>query len=144
MARKHETEAKANKAAAKELAALKAQGQTDAERLAEERDSANTRSWAAIRRAVTAEVKTVAAGLKFQDPGDALRMLDMDDLTNDEGEVDDAAVLAALKTIAASKPYLLAGTGMPGKSGGQIDGGGDPGGEKSVDDFVKEFNKLNK
>jgi len=24
------------------------------------------------------------------------------------------------------------------------DGGGDPGGEKSVDDFVKEFNKLNK
>jgi len=33
---------------------------------------------------------------------------------------------------------------MAGKSGGEVGGGGDPGGEKSVDDFVKEFNKLNK
>jgi len=51
-------------------------------------------------------------------------MLDMDDLTNDEGEVDDAAVLAALKDIAEKKPYLLAGSTMVGKSGGQVTGGG--------------------
>jgi len=125
MSRKHEAEAKANRAAAKELAALKAQDQTDAERLADERDSANSRTWDAIRRAVTAEVKSVAAGLKFQDPADALRMLDLDDLTNDEGEVDDAAVLAALKDIAEKKPYLLTtSTTMVGKSGGEVIGGG--------------------
>ena len=124
MFRKHEAEAKANRAAAKELAALKAQDQTDAERLADERDSANSRTWDAIRRAVTAEVKSVAAGLKFQDPGDALRMLDLDDFADDSGEVDDAAVLAALKAIAEKKPYLLAGSTMVGKSGGQVTGGG--------------------
>ena len=109
--RRHEKDAKTNSAAAKELAALKAQGQTDAERLAEERDSANSRSWAAIRRAVTSEVKSVAAGLKFTDPKDAIQMLDLEALTNDEGEVDDVALLAALKTIAKNKPYLLTTSG---------------------------------
>jgi hypothetical protein len=111
MSRKWEKQAKADSAAAKELATLKAKGQTDAERLAEERDSANTRSWTAIRRAVTSEVKSVAAGLKFTDPKDALAMLDMDALTNDEGEVDDAALMTALKSIAKNKPYLLTTSG---------------------------------
>jgi len=112
MSRKWEKQAKADSAAVKELAALKAKDQTDAERLAEERDSANTRSWTAIRRAVTSEAKSVAAGLKFTDPKDALAMLDLEALTNDEGEVDDAALMTALKTIAKNKPYLLTTSGV--------------------------------
>ena len=36
---------------------------------------------------------------------------DLDALTNDEGEVDDAALLAALKGIAKNKPYLLTTSG---------------------------------
>jgi len=127
--RKHETEAKANRAAAKELAALKAADLSDAERLSEERDAANTRTWAAIRRAVTAEVKTVAAGLKFRDPADALKMLDLEALTNDEGEPDDAAVEAALKEIAKNKPYLLTAAEAS-RSGTQLHGGTGEGANK--------------
>jgi len=105
--RQHEKNAKANSAAAKELAALKAKDQTDSERTATELETANARIKTATRRAVMAEVKSAASTLKFTDPGDALAMLDVDSLTNDDGEVDDAAVLSALKAIAKNKPYLL-------------------------------------
>ncbi len=142
MARKHEREAKSNREAAKELAALKAKDQTETERIAAERDAATERVKTATRRAVTAEVKAVAAGLKFQDPADALRLLDLDDLVDDDGEVDEKAVADALQGIADKKPYLLASTSTTtSRSGGEINGGSTPAGEKSVDDFVAEFNK---
>lgn len=141
MARKHERDAKANRAAAAELAALKAKDQTETERLAAERDAEKARTAKATQRAIRAEVKSAAAALKFKDPGDALRMLDLEDLTDDDGEVDEDAVSEALKKIADAKPYLLDGPAVPPRSGGERPGGGDTSGEKSVDDYVAEFNK---
>ena len=125
MARKHEKEAKQNREAARELAALKAKEQTDAERLAAERDAEREKVKAAVRRAVTAEVKSVASSLKFCDPSDALRMLDLDEYTDESGEVDEAAIRSALEEIAAKKPYLLASSEAPApaRSGGPVGGG---------------------
>lgn len=125
MARKHEKEAKQNREAAKELAALKAKEQTEAERLAAERDAEREKVKAAVRRAVTAEVRSIAASLKFQDPSDALRMLDLDEFTDDSGEVDEKAIKVALETIAEKKPYLLVAPVAltPARSGGPVGGG---------------------
>lgn len=143
MSRKWEKQAKADSAAAKELTALKAKDQTDAERLTAERDSANTRSWAAIRRAVTSEAKSVAAGLKFQDPKDALAMLDLDALTNDEGEVDDVALLAALKAIAKNKPYLLTTSGAGRSAVDHGAGGSGEGGNNRPKSIGEALNRAN-
>jgi len=125
MARKHEKEAKQNREAARKLAAIEAESQTEAERLAAERDAANEKVKAAVRRAVTAEVKAVATALKFQDSSDAIRMLDMDEFTGDDGEVNEGAVKAALEAIAEKKPYLLAPSTAPApaRSGGPVGGG---------------------
>lgn len=127
-ARKHEQRAKANAEAAKELAALKAKDQTETERLAAERDGLSERVKTAQRRAVTAEVKSAAAGLKFTNPGLALRLLDLDALIDDDGEVDEKAVTEALQELASKEPYLLAtGTPAPTRSGGPVGGGGGTG-----------------
>lgn len=50
-------------------------------------------------------------------------------------------VEAAIKDAVEANPSLRTAPAPPPKSGGQV-GGGDDGGEKDVEDFVKEFNTV--
>lgn len=137
LARKHERQAKANATKAKRLDELEAANKTDAEKAAAERDALSTKATAATARAIKAEIKAAASTLKFRDPGDAARLLDLDDLTDADGEVDEDAINTALKKIAKNKPYLLAET-IATKSGADFSAGtGTGGGPTSVEDFRK-------
>lgn len=61
-----------------------------------------------------AEVRAAAAG-KLTDPADALRYLDLDQFeVGEDGEVDTAAITAAIETLIKTKPYLAAQGGPPG------------------------------
>lgn len=138
-ARKHERRAKANAAKAKKLDEIEAANKTEAEKLATDRDEALKKAAAATDRAVKAEVKSVARDLKFRDPADALRLVDLADLADDDGNVDDAEVTKALKKIAKDKPYLIGG-GASGPSGGDFASGTGAKGDassSSIDDFRK-------
>src|SRR5690606_12693513 len=60
----------------------------------------------ASSRVVRAEVLAAAAG-KLADPQDAVRLLDLDEFEiNEDGEVDRAAIAAAVDGLVAAKPYL--------------------------------------
>lgn len=137
--RKHERNAKSNSAKAKRLDEIEAANKTEAEKLQAERDQFAEKAKAATDRAVKAEVRSVARDLKFRDPADALRLVDLSELADDDGEVDDAAVTKALKKIAKDKPYLIGG-GTSGPSGGDFAGGTGAKNDTSsmsVDDFRK-------
>ncbi len=61
-----------------------------------------------------AEVRAAAAGV-LTDPADALRYLDLEQFeVGDDGEVDAAAIKAAVEDLVKSKPYLAAQSGGPG------------------------------
>jgi vacuolar-type H+-ATPase subunit I/STV1 len=67
---------------------------------------------AANARILKAEVRAAAAG-KLNDPADALRYLDLSEFeVSSDGEVDSAAVTAAINDLVASKPYLSAQGGQ--------------------------------
>lgn len=62
------------------------------------------------RRLVEGEILAAAAGARFTDPADAVRMLNIDDFpVSDDGSVDRSNVKAAVENLVKSKPYL---TGM--------------------------------
>lgn len=143
-ARKWEKRAKANADKAKRLDEIEAANKSDAERLAAERDQHAERATKAIQRAIRAEVRAAAGTLRFRDPADALRLLDVDDLVDDDGEVDDDAVMSKLRKIAKDKPYLIADDQAPARSGGDMSGGGGKGSDPasmSVEDFRKARRK---
>jgi hypothetical protein len=138
-ARKHEKRAKANATKAKKWDEAEATNKSEAERLQTERDEAQKRAQAATDRAVKAEVKSVARDLKFRDPADALRLVELSELADEDGEVDETAVTKALKKIAKDKPYLVANE-TAGRSGGDFSGGTgakSDASSMSVDDFRK-------
>jgi hypothetical protein len=97
------------------------------------------------RLLVEAEARGVAAELRFRDPADAVRLVDLDDIeTAKDGTVNRDAVRDALRAIAEAKPYLTeevsapptaeeAGIGVTGT------GGGKDFGSYSVADFDKEL-----
>lgn len=59
-------------------------------------------------RLVKAEARALAAAAKFRDPADAVAFLQLDQVkVDDDGNVDAAAVKAALDELAKIKPYLL-------------------------------------
>ncbi|WP_116214889.1 hypothetical protein [Streptomyces olivoreticuli] len=58
---------------------------------------------------VRAEVRAAAAG-RLRDPADALALLDVTALAGDGGDVDTAAVAAAVDQLVKDKPYLAAET----------------------------------
>ncbi len=68
------------------------------------------------RNAVTLE----ATKMNFQDPGDALSLLDVSDLNYDEetGKPTTKSVQGALKTLVKDKPYLVKGKSGPGSADG--------------------------
>ncbi|MBN1174002.1 MAG: DUF4355 domain-containing protein [Micromonosporaceae bacterium] len=92
------------KAKAAELDQIKADQQTEAERLAADRDAALQRADAAVTRAVRAEVKALADG--FADRDDAV--LNLGDLGRyvTDGEVDTEAIGVALAEVLHRKPHL--------------------------------------
>lgn len=68
----------------------------------------------ANERILKAEIRAAAAG-KLADPADALRFLDLAQFeVGQDGEVDTAAVTAAIEKLATDKPYLAAQGGNPG------------------------------
>lgn len=67
-----------------------------------------------LSRLVSTEVKAVAAMLGFNDPADALAVVDATALPVKDDEPDTDAIKAAVEKLATDKPYLLkAGTVRP-------------------------------
>ncbi|GAA2781370.1 hypothetical protein [Streptomyces showdoensis] len=56
---------------------------------------------------VRAELRAAATG-KLRDPADALALVDLDALTGTAGDVDTAAIAAAVDQLVRTKPYLAA------------------------------------
>ncbi|MFF7689722.1 hypothetical protein ACFZB6_26695 [Streptomyces syringium] len=61
---------------------------------------------------VRAELRAAAAG-KLRDPADALALLDVAALAGEGGDIDTAAVAAAVEQLVKDKPYLAAETTGP-------------------------------
>lgn len=90
-----------------------------------------------IRRS---EVKAAAKGV-LADPADAYKFLDLDAFeVSDDGEVDEAAITAALEDLVKSKPYLAVQDGK--RFQGGADGGTRKESGKSVDDQIAEAMKA--
>lgn len=112
------------RAKAEELDRLKAEGQTEQEKAVEKaRKDADTAArtderqrWAT--RILHAELKAAAGG-RFADPADALRLVDLEGITvADDGTVDDKAITKRLEDLLEAKPYLAAGSNGAGTAGG--------------------------
>ena len=133
LARKHEANAKANAAAARRLAEIEDANKSEAERLsarAEAAERERDEARAAMTRAVAESVVTAAAAGRLADPRDALALLDISSLTDDDGKVDAVAVTSAIDGLLASKPYLApAGQRAPAPDPSQ---GGRPGGASQL------------
>lgn len=77
----------------------------------------------ANERIVRSEIKAAAKGV-LNDPADAFRFLDATTFTvDDDGNVDEAAISAALTDLIASKPYLGAGAAQSPRFAGGADQG---------------------
>lgn len=74
----------------------------------------------ANQRILRSEIKAAAKGV-LADPADAYKFLDLDSFeVGEDGEVDDAAITAALTELVSTKPYLAA---QGGRFQGSADGG---------------------
>lgn len=91
-------------------------------------------------RILRSEVKAAAKGV-LADPADAYKFLDLDSFeVSDDGEVDDAAIEAALKDLVEKKPYLAVQDGK--RFQGGADGGTRKESGKSVDDQIADAQKA--
>lgn len=68
---------------------------------------------------INSAVIVKATSLGFNDPSDALSMIDVSELTDDEGAVKPKAVTGALEKLAKQKPYLV-GSGKGSGDGGPL------------------------
>lgn len=64
-----------------------------------------------VDRLVKAHVKQVARDRGFVDAKDALHLLDLEDLVDDDGDVDEDAVKDAIEELLEKKPYLVTSSG---------------------------------
>lgn len=111
-AEKSEAElAKIRKAEMSELEAATA----TVEELRAQREEAVTQAEALrtqlIQERVLNSVTTAAMEMGFNDPTDALSMIDQTELVDDDGNVQSRTVKARLKALSDSKPYLLKPSG---------------------------------
>lgn len=91
-------------------------------------------------RIVRSEVKAAAKGI-LADPADAYKFLDLDSFeVSEDGEVDEAAITAALKDLVEKKPYLAVQDGK--RFQGGADGGARKESGKSVDDQIAEAQRA--
>lgn len=79
--------------------------QTELERAQTAAAQSAAKTTTLITRTVQAEVKALAADT-FADPSDAAAFLDTSKFANDDGEVDTAAITAALTDLLTRKPHL--------------------------------------
>ena len=81
---------------------------TEAQKAADRAEAAEKAAAAATERAVRAEVKAIATG-EFADPSDAYLYLgDLSRFIGKDGDIDSAAIEAALKEVEKAKPHLVA------------------------------------
>ncbi|WP_242883984.1 hypothetical protein [Actinomadura litoris] len=129
------------------LAELESAAQTDAEKaLNAARAEAIAETTAKFNaKLVAAEVRSLAAELRFRDPADAARLVDTGGIEpGPDGEIDTVAIGKALKAVAEAKPYLI--DSAPAIPTAREVGLGATGGEPatgydgySVADFDREF-----
>jgi hypothetical protein len=94
----------------------------------------------ANQRILRSEVKAAAKGV-LADPADAYKFLDLDSFeVSEDGDVDDAAITAALNDLISKKPYLAVQDGK--RFQGEADGGTRKESGKSVDDQIAEAQKA--
>lgn len=101
-------ERRARVAAERESAKLRDEHATDADRaIAAARDEGRREALGQVAaRMVDAEVRAAAAG-RLADPADAVRLLEVASFVDDDtGEIDGAAVAAAIDDLIEQKPYL--------------------------------------
>jgi len=95
---------------------------------------------AANSRILKAEVRTAAKG-RLTNPADALIFIDLDAIdVDDEGNVDEAAITAAIDKLLTEKPYLAAQGGqrfLGGGDGGARNGAGRAPQQLTEDDVAK-------
>lgn len=123
-----------------------AQGQTEAERLTAERDAARRQAEEAVatanQRLVAAEAQTVAldAGANPKRVAALLRLTDLGDVdVSDSGEVDAAALKAAVTKALAEYPEFKADAqhgAQQGSSGGDMNGHGGQRKATTIEDAV--------
>lgn len=126
------------KAAKAELAKLKAGTQTDNEKaLAKAREEGvQEAAKAANARLLKSEIRAAAAG-KLEDPNDAVRLLDADDFTDADGEVDEAKLKKAVADLLKAKPYLASTGARRTKGGGDGGARGTGGGTPGMNDLIR-------
>nr|AGS49740.1 ORF2 [uncultured bacterium esnapd14] len=105
LARKHEERAKANAAKAKKLEELEAKAASDLEKATVRAEAAEKRAQALLSRAVTAEVKALAAAT-LAEPGDAPLYLNLPGYISDDHGIDTEAIAADLAKVLEAKPHL--------------------------------------
>lgn len=125
---------------AAEFDALAEQQKSDAEKAvdAARREGRSEALKAANDRLLKAEVRAAAAQ-KLADPADAVRLLDLASFTvGDDGEIDGAAITAAVEQLVTDKPYLAAQpSGFQG-SGGNGPRGARPGTGPTLPQLIAE------
>lgn len=96
------------KASHDELEKLRAANATEAEKAQKRAEDAEKAALAAVDRAVKAEIKAIATG-EFADPSDAhLYLGDLSRFVDAKtGDIDSAAIEAALKEVEKAKPHLV-------------------------------------
>lgn len=135
LARKWEERAKANRKAAEELERLKRQQMTETEKaVAEAERRARTeaaREYGA--RLARAEFRALAAAKGLNIDSDIFDLVDTSRFVDDDGEIDEAAIKAAVAKLAklAPKPAVSSGGDFAGGNGG-----GTP--PKSLADQIRE------
>lgn len=114
-----EAEEAARRAQMDETERLKAE-KADAEKRAEE---AMTQATKVLVNA-EARIAAAAAGAKPERIDRILRLLDLDDVTAEDGKVDTEAISAAVKALKAEVPELFGPAQPPARSGGDMSGSG--------------------
>lgn len=118
------------------------QNQTDLEKAQAAQREAEKKATDALKtanlRAINAEIKIMAIGVNFVDPGDAVALIDRSGIQiDDSGNV--TGVKEAIEVLAKAKPHLV-GQGKPGGSPGSAGNGGRQDGQGMTD--VERAKKL--
>lgn len=105
LARKHEDKWKEAEPAVQRLAQIEAEQMTEAQRAEAAAQAAQERADALLKRAATAEARSLAAD--FADPEDALVFLgDVTRFASESGDIDTDAIRSELADLITRKPHL--------------------------------------
>jgi len=120
----------AQKAKAEADEAMRRASMDETERLKAEKADAEKRAGEAMTQATKvlvnaeARIAAAAAGAKPERIDRILRLLDLDDVTAEDGKVDTEAISAAVKALKAEVPELFGPAQPPARSGGDMSGSG--------------------